>query len=116
MCDEYSTLHQKDLLSPEEVDQWLRFYEMKAPLTCLSVFISKDDSIVILGVPNDLLVNAGFRLEHTHFFSQHGDGGHYHYDVTPEDVEYEGYFIPCHKAYRISPPVINPSRTTFFKK
>ena len=25
-------------------------------------------------------------------FSRHGDGGHYHYDTTPDEVEYIGYF------------------------
>ena len=25
-------------------------------------------------------------------FSRHGDGGHYHYDTTPDEVEYVGYF------------------------
>jgi len=31
-----------DLLHQKQVDEWLRFYEMKAPLTCLSVFINND--------------------------------------------------------------------------
>ena len=25
-------------------------------------------------------------------YSRHGDGGHYHYDTTPDEVEYIGYF------------------------
>ncbi len=32
------------------------------------------------------------RLEHTHCFSFHGEGGHYHYDTTPADVKYVGYY------------------------
>ncbi|PNJ86387.1 C11orf54 isoform 15, partial [Pongo abelii] len=70
------------LNSDEEVNKWLHFYEMKAPLVCLPVFVSRDPGF-------DL------RLEHTHFFSHHGEGGHYHYDTTPDIVEYLGYFLPA---------------------
>ncbi|XP_035884582.1 ester hydrolase C11orf54 homolog isoform X5 [Phyllostomus discolor] len=79
------------LNSEEELNKWLHFYEMKAPLICLPVFVSKDPGF-------DL------RLEHTHFFSHHGDGGHYHYDTTPETVEYLGYFLPAEFLYRIDRP------------
>jgi len=70
---------------------WLTFYEVEAPVTCLSTVLSidahKDDA----------------RLEHTHFFSTRPDvGGHYHYDVTPDIVEYEGYFAIAQKFYRIA--------------
>nr|XP_011744217.1 ester hydrolase C11orf54 homolog [Macaca nemestrina] len=44
------------------------------------------------------------RLEHTHFFSHHGEGGHYHYDTTPDTVEYLGYFLPAEFLYRIDQP------------
>lgn len=30
------------LQTDEDVSKWLKFYEMNAPLTCLSVFISHD--------------------------------------------------------------------------
>jgi hypothetical protein len=63
-----------------DVDKWLQFYEMSAPIVFLSVFISRD------------LPGMELRLEHTHGFSEHGDAGHYHYDTTPDDVEYVGYF------------------------
>lgn len=79
------------LNSDEAVNQWLNFYEMKAPLVCLPVFVSKDPGL-------DL------RLEHTHFFSHHGEGGHYHYDTTPDTVEYLGYFSPAQFLYRIDQP------------
>lgn len=42
---------------------WLKFYETPAPVTCLSVLVSKD-------VHNDDL-----RLEHTHFWSHDGSTG-----------------------------------------
>ncbi|EPB71986.1 hypothetical protein ANCCEY_08910 [Ancylostoma ceylanicum] len=72
----------------EEVDKWLRFFTMKAPLVCASVFHSYD--------PGHKL-----RLEHTHCYSEHGDAGHYHYDTTPETVVYEGWFTAAEKIYRI---------------
>ena len=31
-------------------------------------------------------------MEHTHGFTADGQGGHYHCDVTPNEVEYLGYF------------------------
>uniref|UniRef100_A0A2K6AV59 Chromosome 11 open reading frame 54 n=1 Tax=Macaca nemestrina TaxID=9545 RepID=A0A2K6AV59_MACNE len=60
----------------------------------LPVLVSRDPSI------------CGFdlRLEHTHFFSHHGEGGHYHYDTTPDTVEYLGYFLPAEFLYRIDQP------------
>ncbi|KAL6040219.1 hypothetical protein STEG23_016036, partial [Scotinomys teguina] len=79
------------LTSDEAVNKWLYFFEMKAPLICLPVFVSKDPGL-------DL------RLEHTHFFSHHGEGGHYHYDTTPDTVEYLGYFSPAQLLYRIDQP------------
>lgn len=79
------------LITDEEKQQWLRFYEMKAPLVCLSVLHSHDPGL-------DL------RIEHTHCFSEHGEGGHYHYDTTPEDVQYEAWFNVAEVLYRIDRP------------
>lgn len=77
--------------SDEAVDRWLKFYEMRAPLICQSVFVSRDPGL-------DL------RVEHTHCFSHHGDGGHYHDDTTPETVQYLGYFHPAEILFRIDRP------------
>lgn len=44
------------------------------------------------------------RVEHTHCFSDHGEGGHYHEDTEPEVVEYEGYFSVAEQIYRFDPP------------
>merc|ERR1712136_436581 len=79
------------LLSDDDVNNWLHFYEAKAPLIGLSVFISHDPGL-------DL------RVEHSHCFSLHGDGGHYHEDVTPDTIEYVGYFTPALKMHRIDRP------------
>ncbi|XP_056412432.1 ester hydrolase C11orf54 homolog isoform X2 [Hyla sarda] len=46
------------------------------------------------------------RLEHTHCFSHHGEGGHYHYDTTPDSVQYLGYFHPAEYLYRIDKPLV----------
>ncbi|XP_077197560.1 ester hydrolase C11orf54 homolog [Paroedura picta] len=75
----------------EDVNNWLKFFEMRAPIICQPVLVSRDPGF-------DL------RLEHTHCFSHHGDGGHYHTDTTPEDVEYLGYFAPAEYLFRIDRP------------
>ncbi|KAF2633230.1 DUF1907-domain-containing protein [Macroventuria anomochaeta] len=79
------------LVTDEQKQEWLRFYEMEAPLVCLSVLHSHDPGL-------DL------RIEHTHCFSDHGEGGHYHYDTTPEEVQYEGWFNVAEVLYRIDRP------------
>lgn len=79
------------LITDEQKQAWLKFYETKAPLVCLSVLHSHDPGL-------DL------RIEHTHCFSHHGEGGHYHYDTTPEDVQYEAWFNVAEMLYRIDRP------------
>jgi hypothetical protein len=79
------------LTSDDAVNKWLRFYDMSSPLTCLSEFISHDPGL-------DL------RVEHTHCYSDHGEGGHYHCDVTPDHVEYHGYYTVAEKLFRIDQP------------
>ena len=44
------------------------------------------------------------RVEHTHCYSDHGEGGHYHCDVTPDHVEYHGYYTVAEKLFRIDQP------------
>jgi hypothetical protein len=75
----------------EDVEKWLKFYDMDPPLVCLTVLHSYDPGL-------------GLRMEHTHCFSHHGDGGHYHFDITPEDVEYEAYLNAAEILYRIDRP------------
>uniref|UniRef100_A0A914C3J3 DUF1907 domain-containing protein n=1 Tax=Acrobeloides nanus TaxID=290746 RepID=A0A914C3J3_9BILA len=78
----------------EKNTDFLKFFEMNAPIVCTTVFHSYDPGLSL-------------RLEHTHCFSEHGDGGHYHHDTTPDIVEYEGYFLPADQLYRID-QVENP--------
>lgn len=79
------------LNSDEDVNKWLHFYEMNAPFTCLGYLVSHDPGL-------DL------RIEHFHGFSDHGDGGHYHCDTTPDEVEYLGYLNVAEYLYRIDRP------------
>ncbi|KAK9402509.1 ester hydrolase C11orf54 like [Crotalus adamanteus] len=79
------------LETDEKVNNWLKFFEMKAPLICQPVIVSQDPGF-------DL------RVEHTHCFSHHGEGGHYHMDTTPETVEYLGYFVLAEFLFRIDRP------------
>jgi hypothetical protein len=81
------------LNSRREVDEWLRYFDMEAPLVCLSVFHSHDPGLAL-------------RMEHTHCFSDHNQGGHYHDDITPNEVEYEAYFNVAEALYRIDRPEI----------
>jgi hypothetical protein len=52
------------------------------------------------------------RVEHFHCFSEHGQGGHYHFDTTPNEVEYRGYFMLADYVYRVDqPPQTNNHHT-----
>nr|XP_002131943.1 ester hydrolase C11orf54 homolog [Ciona intestinalis] len=80
------------LTSDNDVNNWLKFYEVTSPFMCLSTFITEDCGL-------DL------RVEHTHGYNANsGVGGHYHYDVTPDEVEYIGYFTPAEFIYRVDRP------------
>ncbi|XP_016141382.1 ester hydrolase C11orf54 homolog [Sinocyclocheilus grahami] len=79
------------LNSIEDVSNWLRHFEVSAPLIFQTVMVSRDPGL-------DL------RVEHTHGFSHHGEGGHYYIDTTPNTVEYLGYFLPAEFIYRIDRP------------
>lgn len=83
---------------PNGVEDWLRFYDMDAPIVCLSVLHSGNDK------------DFNLRMEHTHCFGAGGadenqKGGHYHFDLdeTKDTVEYEGWFNIAEILYRIDP-------------
>lgn len=80
------------LTTDAEVEGWLKFFEINAPFTCLSVLVSNDPGL-------DL------RVEHSHGFNERGDGGHYHYDTTPEETEYLAYYTVAQQVCRIDRPV-----------
>lgn len=78
----------------EELNQWLKFFEMPAELINVGTLVSNDD------------LDLDLRLNHFHNFSAScNHGGHYHYDVTPEIVEYEGYFNIGERLIRIDKPL-----------
>lgn len=79
------------LTTQEMVDNWLKFFTMDPTLICVGELVSHDPGY-------DL------RDEHFHCFSMHGQGGHYHYDTTPEEVEYRGYFTVAESIYRVDQP------------
>jgi len=82
------------ITTDEQVNEWLKFYEMDSPFTVLSTFISRDPGL-------DL------RVEHSHGWGEkNSQGGHYHYDTTPDEAEYLGYFNLAEFVYRVDKPVV----------
>ncbi|KAJ9659640.1 hypothetical protein H2198_003054 [Neophaeococcomyces mojaviensis] len=86
--------------SRDQVNDWLTFHDFSVKgagtgdeIVCLSVLHSAD--------PGDKM---GLRIEHTHCFGAGGRGGHYHYDLEDEEVEYEGYFNVAETIYRVDRP------------
>ncbi|XP_026742714.1 ester hydrolase C11orf54-like isoform X2 [Trichoplusia ni] len=79
------------LCSDADVDAWLHYFEMNAPITNVGTLVTGDHGL-------DL------RVQHFHGFSAHGSGGHYHYDTTPADVHYEGYFVVAESVIRVDAP------------
>lgn len=88
IMDEFS---ETPLTSQKMVDDWLKFFTVDPTLICVGELVSHDPGY-------DL------RDEHFHCFSMHGQGGHYHYDTTPEEVEYRGYFVVADGIYRVDQP------------
>ena len=87
VMDDFS---EKPLNTDDELNSWLTWHNMTAPLIGVGTFTS-------LSLENfDLR-----RLEHFHMTSNHGQGGHYHNDITPDTVEYEGYFVVAERIVRI---------------
>ncbi|GFR72793.1 ester hydrolase C11orf54-like protein [Elysia marginata] len=76
----------------EQTHNWLKFYDMDAPLVHVGEVVSAD--------PQGLHL----RQEHFHCFSEHGQAGHYHFDTTPETASYLGYFNVAEAVYRIDLP------------
>ncbi|KAF6026057.1 C11orf54 [Bugula neritina] len=77
----------------EKLNNWLKFYEYEAPVTAVGYLVSHDPGL-------DL------RVEHFHCFTNRGVGGHYHYDTTPDEVAYRGYFGIADTLYRIDQPPV----------
>ena len=82
------------LQSPDDVKNWLNFYEFDGPLCCLTAFHTANN------------YNLGLREEHTHCFGVDGNvaGGHYHYELDAKNAEYEGYFNVAGEIVRVDQP------------
>ncbi len=79
------------------VKDFLQFYQPVGPeLQCYSVLWTGD--------PTGGNLNLRESGEHTHFHSykHNRDAGHYHFDVTPNEIEYEGYFNISKEVYRVN--------------
>ena len=85
--------------SPKALNDWLTYHDFdssaSSPIVCLTVLHSAD--------PDKTMA---LRMEHTHSFTVDGSnrGGHYHYDLEGEEVEYEAYFNTAKTIYRIDRP------------
>lgn len=78
----------------EELNKWLTFFDMKSELINCGTLVSNDN------------LDLDLRLQHFHNFSVSSNhGGHYHYDVTPESCEYEGYFNIGERLIRVDKPL-----------
>lgn len=76
VMDDFSTT---PINTDVELNEWLTFHELESPIVALGDFVSQETDFKL-------------RLQHFHSYSRHNHGGHYHYDTTPDIVEYEGYF------------------------
>ena len=100
------------LNSDADVENWLTFHEFGAPfvnMATLSEFFTSNVSHNFLTILSQVSKDPGLdlRVEHTHGYSlQNGTGGHYHYDTTPDTIEYEGYFTPADSVWRIDAPKV----------
>ena len=79
------------------VKDFLQFYEPVGPEL-------QGYSILWTGDPSGGDLNLRESGEHTHFHSYTKDNiaGHYHFDVTPEEIEYEGYFNTAREVHRVN--------------
>ena len=76
---------------------FLQFYEpVGSELQCYSVLWTGD--------PSGGKLNLRESGEHTHFhsYNNNNNAGHYHFDVTPEEIQYEGYFNISREVYRVN--------------
>ncbi len=80
----------------EAFRDFLQFYEMGPNLLCFSVLWTGD--------PTGFGLHLRSSGEHTHFYAIDGkqEAGHYHGDVTPEEIAYSGYFHPTTMVFRIN--------------
>ena len=79
------------------VKDFLQFYEPVGPEL-------QGYCVLWTGDPTGGDLNLRESGEHTHFhsYTKENVAGHYHYDVTPEEIEYEGYFNTAEEVHRVN--------------
>lgn len=83
----------KNPISSDEDYKLFPRFNMTAPMIAIGSLVSNDIK--------ELAINT----QHFHSFSLHNEGGHYVQDVTPDSMEYLGYFNVAESIYRIDKPV-----------
>ena len=79
------------------VKDFLQFYEPIGPEL-------QGYCVLWTGDPTGGNLNLRESGEHTHFhsYTKENVAGHYHFDVTPEEIEYEGYFNTAGEVHRVN--------------
>ena len=79
------------------VKDFLQFYEPVGPEL-------QGYCVLWTGDPTGGNLNLRESGEHTHFhsYTKKNVAGHYHFDVTPEEIEYEGYFNTAEEVHRVN--------------
>jgi hypothetical protein len=79
------------------VKDFLQFYEPVGPEL-------QGYCLLWTGDPTGGNLNLRESGEHTHFhsYTKENIAGHYHFDVTPDEIEYEGYFNTAAEVYRVN--------------
>ena len=102
----------KSHVQPDYTDIKHEYYDPKQ-MKCVKDFLQFYDSVgpelqgycvLWTGDPTGGDLNLRESGEHTHFHSYTKDNiaGHYHFDVTPEEIEYEGYFNTAEEVHRVN--------------
>ena len=79
------------------VKDFLQFYEPVGPEL-------QGYCVLWTGDPTGGNLNLRESGEHTHFhsYTKENVAGHYHFDVTPNEIEYEGYFNTAEEVHRVN--------------
>ncbi|GAA51429.1 ester hydrolase C11orf54 homolog [Clonorchis sinensis] len=79
--------------TPEKLKQWLKFFEMEAPVVAVGTALSHDPQ------------KWKIRLEHFHCFNNdRTKSGHCHFDCDGPTASYTAYLVPGKRLLRVDPP------------
>ncbi|XP_050447606.1 ester hydrolase C11orf54 homolog [Cataglyphis hispanica] len=89
----YSWNHQ--LNTGEDINDWLHYSDLKAPLVAVGTFIS-NSSYYEKSCQSSGRIGYALTQSHFHAYSSCGIGGHFYKEIHPmKEVEYLGYFKPA---------------------